>query len=163
MGESRNITWQEIRYLVPLIGGLATIIFFLASISFRIDAVQTQQIEAKAQLVATSDTINTMRTTQNIQGQDIAVIKQILQHNNLTKANTPNKSNQLALAITPSKTNTSATFVEPTKAPVVTNNTTYIVQPTTTPERVFIAPTNVPQPTPKPTPQPIVCVLTLCI
>ncbi len=102
-----------------------------------------------------------MRIVQNIQGQDIAVIKQILQHNNLTKASS-SASESLAMDTTPTKTNTSASLATrylptaqtPTTAPVVTNNTYVIAQPTNTPQKQNIAPTSAPAPTPKPEPTP---------
>lgn len=165
MGEAKNVTWQEIRYLVPVIGGLITIIFFLVNMAAQLNEVQSQQN-------TTSSTINLMQKAQNDQGKDIAVIKEILQHNNLTDSLTPTASD-IALGPLVDQSNTSATLKPtpiPTNTPQVINNSaTYIVAPTTQPNPTTVPTTTIrtitttPLPTPKPTPVPIICVGTLCI
>lgn len=166
MDNARSVTWQEIRYLVPLIAGLATIIFFLASISFRLDSVQQQQIDAKAQLIQAASTIDLMRTTQGLQGQDIAVIKQILQHNNLSSSNQQPDASIAAIPLsleTPENTSAQLANAPQSQQSSTTNTTTtttQIIEVTPTPSQQ-IKPTTFP--TPAPTPIVSICVVNICI
>lgn len=164
--DNKSVTWQEVRYLIPLIGGIATIIFFLVNLSAKVESIQLQQIDAKTQLGQTTNTIDTIKTQQNIQGQDIAVIKQILQHNNLTIATTTPEGT-LAYAYDPSSTTTDTSAqLAPTPVPrqTTTNtSTTLILAPTSTPSQPPGTDNNPIDPTPAPTPRPILCIGTLCI
>lgn len=147
---------QEIRYLLPLIAGLVTIIYFLASLSFKIDAIQSQQVESKTQMIQTNATVEMMRVAQTTQGSDIAVIKQILQHNSLTYKPAPQKL--VSLALTPSLSNTSATLKPtPTNTPASTTNNTTIIMPPQQSQPTHTLPT----PTPQPTPKPVICITSL--
>lgn len=163
--DNKSVTWQEVRYLIPLIGGLITIIFFLVNLSAKVDSIQLQQIDSKAQLTQTTSTIDLIKTQQNLQGQDIAVMKQILQHNNLTIATElPDATLAYAYDPSPSVSNTSASLA-PTPIPqqTTTNNTTLILAPTSSPTTPPGTGETLPAPTPAPTPQHLLCVGSLCI
>lgn len=171
MNTNGSITWKEIRYLLPLLLALITFVYFLANISSNITTIQASQIDEKVQVSQLSNTIDLMKTVQAQQGQDIAVIKEILQHNNLTIAKIiPNQT--LATSYTPTAGSSAA--LQTTPAPVQ-NTTIIIVQPTQQPTpqpSQFPAmhnQQNIPTPTPnipvsKLTPTPcIVTFLQLCI
>lgn len=79
------ITWNELKYFLPVLGGLVTIIFYAATLNAKIDAVSTQGIDTKVQIQHINDTTDNLKTSLALQGQDIAIIKNILQHNGLTR------------------------------------------------------------------------------
>lgn len=157
MNNRAPITWQELAYLIPLIGGIVTIAFFLATISAKLDGVQGQVTDTKSQIMQLGDTIDAIKTVQGTQGQDIAVIKQILQHNNLTKATESVLPTALTFAPPPTS-GQSATITNPPTDHITTTTTTIILQPTAMPAAP--PPTATPQPV-NPTPTPILCVETL--
>lgn len=158
MNNRAPITWQELAYLIPLVGGIVTIAFFLATISTKLDSVQGQVTDTKSQIMQLNDTVDAIKTVQGTQGQDIAVIKQILQHNNLTKATSPLLPTALTFAPPPTS-GQSATITQPPIEHITTTTNTIIMQPTVVPA-ASMAPTTTPQPG-NPTPMPILCVTTL--
>lgn len=160
--DSRPITWRDIRLSIPMLGAVATLIFFLATISLKVDDLQNSQSQDRQQLQHLSDNADLLRTTVTGEGTDIAVIKQILQHNNLSDSGTTS-SDLAALPIdTVTPQATSATMnptPAPTPVPAVNNpsENRVIIESAPTP----VPPT--PSPTSAPTPVKILCVATICI
>lgn len=153
MADNRPITFNTLKELLPFVVILVSLVLAWGSITAQ-QAVTDSKIDTIIMHEThLDDQIGIIETAQNDQGKDIAVMKEILQHNNLSDAGLP-PANNLALAPFTDPSNTSATL-EPTPVPTsipptINNSTTFIVAPTQ-------------QPTPSPTTPPLLCVSLLCI